>query len=444
MAVGDETLRDANLATAIRDPLVGSVVGDYRIEGVLGTGAMGIVYRALHTVIGKPAAMKVLKPDVANDPDMVGRLVREARTVNAIRHPGIVDIFGFGNLPTGQPYIVMDLLEGEPLDGWIRREAPARPGAVYGLLDQLLAALAAAHHVGVIHRDLKPANIFLQKEGGRRVLKLLDFGLARQADRAGGSIRPTNPGTLLGTPAFMAPEQVMGEKVTPATDLYAVGGIAYQMLTNHLPHEAATAIDVLSQKMQFDPIRVRQWVPSLSEELDAWVMAMLAREEKDRPQSAEEVRQRLRGIAERGASGSHPPHAHTGAVPKRGWNEAKTVLLEGGAPAREESTGLVESPFSSGPVPARPPAQAPTEPGVPPPALSPPSPLPIAEAEGPSLATPLATPAVGSASLAAHSDAPSGMAEAAKDGRGLIIAAVFAGLLLIVAAVIAVVAYLRT
>ena len=138
----------------------------------------------------------------------------------------------------------------------------------YPLIDELLGALAAAHQVGVIHRDLKPGNVFVEnKPDGKRAIKVIDFGLARQADRAGGSVRPTNPGTLLGTPAFMAPEQVLGTKVSPETDLYAVGGIAYQMLTNHLPHEAPSAIEVLSQKMKHDPIRPKQWQPQLPEEL---------------------------------------------------------------------------------------------------------------------------------------------------------------------------------
>lgn len=157
MKPNDETINDFRGPMG-RDPLLGSRIDDYEVQSVIGTGAMGIVYRVQHAVIGKPAALKVLEPDYADDPDMVQRLIREARTVNAIRHPGIVDIFGFGTLPNGQPYIVMDLLEGEPLDAWVKREAPAPFKKVAPILEEILGALHAAHLVGVIHRDLKPAS----------------------------------------------------------------------------------------------------------------------------------------------------------------------------------------------------------------------------------------------------------------------------------------------
>ena len=315
-----------------RDPLVGTQVGDYLIQGFVGSGAMGIVYRASHEIIGKTVAIKVLKPEISDDPEMVARLVREARTVNAIRHPGIVDVFGFGNLPSGQPYIVMDLLEGEPLDHWIRREAPMSLRRAMTVMDELTSALGAAHEVGVVHRDLKPGNVFLEKthEGPPRV-KLLDFGLARQADRAQGSIRPTNPGTLLGTPAFMAPEQVMGQKVSPATDLYALGGILYQMLSGRLPHEGPSAVEVLTAKMLNDVPPLTQFAPSVSLEVEQLVMSLLHREADQRPQSAVEVRKRLKALAssKAGTSGIRKDLPSTApAKPSRSWHDAKTVLAE--------------------------------------------------------------------------------------------------------------------
>lgn len=342
MSVGDETFRNVNLLT-MTDPLLGQVVEQYRVESLIGSGAMGMVYRGVHQVIGKAVAIKVLKLDYADDPEMVQRLVREARTVNAIRHPAIVDIFGFGTLPRSeQPYIVMDLLEGDPLDAYLKTHAPMKARDVIPMLDELLSALSAAHAVGVIHRDLKPGNVFVEaKPDGQKGIKVIDFGLAKQADRAGGSVKPTNPGTLLGTPAFMAPEQVLGTKVTPSTDLYAVGGIAYQMLTNHLPHEAPSAIEVLSQKMQHDPIRPKQWQPNLDDDFDAWVMNLLSREPEKRMRDADEARRALRRIgdgkttnATGSVSGSRPAlRSATGVVPKRDWGEAKTLITE-------ESSGI--------------------------------------------------------------------------------------------------------
>ncbi len=359
--VGDDTILQLNGPTR-GDSLVGSVVDSYRVESVVGTGAMGIVYRGVHVVIGKPVAIKVLKPDYADDPDMVHRLVQEARTVNAIRHPGIVDIFGFGTLPrTRQPYIVMDLLEGQPLDVYIQREAPVTARVAGLILDELLGALHAAHQVGVVHRDLKPGNIFLEKlpEGGFK-LKVIDFGLARQAERVGGSIRPTNPGSVIGTPAFMAPEQVVGKKLSPATDLYAVGGIAYQLLTRHLPHEAPSAIEVLTLRIAHDPIRPKAWNPRLSDELDGWIMSLLAREMEDRLGDADEARRRLRRLLETRTQAyqSVPPpsrsQAHLGVVPKAAPVGSATVLIDGSEGASSERSTDEHSPLAQTLVPSVP------------------------------------------------------------------------------------------
>lgn len=364
MKPSDETINDFRGPLG-RDPLIGARIDDYEVQSVIGEGAMGIVYRVQHAVIGKPAALKVLKPDYADDPEMVQRLVREARSVNAIRHPGIVDVFGFGTLPNGQPYIVMDLLEGEPLDVWVKREAPASFVKVAPILEEVLSALHAAHQVGVIHRDMKPGNVFVESHpDSRSRVKIIDFGLARQADRAQGSVRPTSPGTLIGTPAFMAPEQVLGTKVFPATDLYAVGGIAYQMLTGRIPHEAPSAIEVISQKMRFDPVSPRHWVPDLGEDIDSWVMMLLDREPERRPESADDARRMLRRLLDarsrseeplraegrtvssppfksgptpgpkRVGSGTPKPQVHPGVVPKRQWGDAKTVLVEPVSPVQ--------------------------------------------------------------------------------------------------------------
>lgn len=365
---GDETINDFRGPMG-RDPLLGSRVDDYEVQSVIGSGAMGIVYRVQHAVIGKPAALKVLKPDYADDPDMVQRLIREARTVNAIRHPGIVDIFGFGTLPNGQSYIVMDLLEGEPLDAWVKREAPAPFKKAAPILDEILGALHAAHVVGVIHRDLKPGNVFYESHPeARSHVKIIDFGLARQADRAGGSVRPTNPGTLIGTPAFMAPEQVLGTKVFPATDLYAVGGIAYQMLTGRIPHEAPSAIEVISQKMKFDPVPPRQWVPSIDEDVDSWVMMLLDREPDRRPESADDARRMLRRIMEgrtRSDEKLKPVDLKTTARVEVQRGEVSTAIVSsqpGDEPARRPP-GVVSSPT---PVPRR--SSGSQAPSVPPPA----------------------------------------------------------------------------
>ena len=244
----------------------------------------------------------------------------------------------------------MDLLEGDPLDEYLKEHAPMKLRQVAPFLDELLSALSAAHAVGVIHRDLKPGNVFVEsKPDGQKGIKVIDFGLAKQADRAGGSVKPTNPGTLLGTPAFMAPEQVLGTKVTPATDLYAVGGIAYQMLTNHLPHEAPSAIEVLSQKMAHDPIRPRQWQPDPrrgarrlgDEPALARARAALPGRRRGTPRAAPHHRRAHLAAARAIARAS--PAASTGVVPRREWGEAKTLVTESVAPETAEKAADVST-----------------------------------------------------------------------------------------------------
>ncbi|MHB8877246.1 MAG: serine/threonine-protein kinase, partial [Myxococcaceae bacterium] len=192
--------------TVVRDPLVGAMLDQYRVTGRIGEGGMGVVYRAVQPLIGKEVAVKVLKPHVAEDPDAVKRLLEEARAVNAIRHRGIIDIFGFGQLDSGQQYVVMELLQGQPLDEFILERGRLPPAEVALILDEVLSALGAAHDSGVIHRDLKPNNIFLVSvPGAPRFAKLLDFGLVKRSGAAGDAAK-TRINTTVGTPEYIAPE----------------------------------------------------------------------------------------------------------------------------------------------------------------------------------------------------------------------------------------------
>ena len=198
--------------------MIGHVVGKYRLLDQLGEGGMGTVYRAEHVVLGSPAAVKVLLPQFTQDGVVVDRFFQEARAASAIRHPGIVEVFDFGRLPNGQAYIAMELLRGEDLSGFLARRGPLDASLATQIAIQMLGALNATHAVGVIHRDLKPDNIFLVRDAGApgaiRV-KLLDFGIAKlirspnvAALAAGG--RPRTKNMILGTPAYMAPEQCRG------------------------------------------------------------------------------------------------------------------------------------------------------------------------------------------------------------------------------------------
>lgn len=279
------------------DPLVGREVGEYRIEARLGTGGMGIVYRGTQPLIGKRVAIKVLRPDIASDRLQVQRLLDEAKAVNAIRHRGIIDIFGFGHLPDGRNYIVMEELEGEPLDVLLKRDAPVPPSTVLELLDEVLSALAAAHLCGVIHRDLKPSNLFVVRQpGGSKFVKLLDFGLAKRAVKPGARVDQTSILFVTGTPEYMAPEQARAEPVGPETDLYAIGVIAFEMLTGQVPFEGATAIDVLTRALSNPAPRPSAMVATVPESVDEVILRLLEKDRAKRPHSAEAVRLELSRI----------------------------------------------------------------------------------------------------------------------------------------------------
>jgi eukaryotic-like serine/threonine-protein kinase len=269
------------------DPLLGVHLGEYKIESRLGAGGMGVVYRASHPVIGKSAAIKVLQWEYARDPTQMERLVEEARAVNAIRHRGIIDIFGFGKTPDGRQYLIMELLEGEPLDRVISAAAPMSAESTLPILDEIIEVLEAAHGVGVVHRDLKPSNIFLVSPPvGVRYVKVLDFGLAKQAEIPGGSIEQTNAQSVVGTPGYMAPEQALGQPVLPATDLYAVGVIAFEMLTGRLPFNAANAFEIMRMHVRNPapaPSAIQGDVPPA---LDEWVLSLLEKDPEVRVNSA--------------------------------------------------------------------------------------------------------------------------------------------------------------
>ncbi|MHB8876449.1 MAG: serine/threonine-protein kinase [Myxococcaceae bacterium] len=281
-------------ATAVRDPLVGVTLGEYRVLSRLGEGGMGVVYRGEQPVIGKPVAIKVLRRDLAGSLH-VEALLKEARAVNAARHPNIIDIFGFGQTPDGQQYFVMELLEGEPLDVFLREHGGRLPPEeVTNLLKQVLAALSSAHSAGVIHRDLKPGNIFVARlVDGSRFVKLLDFGLAKRSAPNSGA-RSTS--ILVGTPLYMAPEQAVGGEVGPWTDLYAVGCVAYELLSGEPPFPGPTIMALVKQHATATPPSLKGRDPSVPAELEAMVFELLEKEPSKRPKSAAVARRALERI----------------------------------------------------------------------------------------------------------------------------------------------------
>lgn len=280
------------------DPLLETQVSEYIIKERIGAGGMGIVYRAVQPLIGKQVAIKVLKSELAEAGELVKRLLVEARVVNAIQHRGVIDIFGFGQLLDGRPYVVMELLHGESMDAYLRKRV--RLGAIEAakILDEMLAALGAAHRGGVIHRDLKPGNVFLKEEAeGAHSVKLLDFGIAKVTQSQTVSAL-TMSGHILGTPEYMAPEQIRGEKVEPTADLYAVGVIAFQMLTGRRPF-IGEQMKVLFAQVEEEPPKPSRLAPEVPLELERIVLRLLAKRPAQRFQSAEEVRRELDALLSR-------------------------------------------------------------------------------------------------------------------------------------------------
>ncbi len=278
--------------------LTGTRVGDYVFGGLLGAGGMGDVYAGEQPVIGKKVAIKVLKLEIAAEPEHVNRMLAEARAVNAIRHRGIVDIFNFGALPDGRPYLVMEYLTGEPLDALLATRGAFSPIEACELLEEASAALWAAHSAGVVHRDLKPANTFVVTDptSAARYVKLLDFGLAKSTAANTKAQGLTQIGMVVGTPDYMAPEQARGEAVTGQTDLYSLGVMAFELLTGEVPFTAPSPIALLMEHLQTEAPRVSSRRSGVPPELDELVWSMMAKTPGERPESADAVRRELKKI----------------------------------------------------------------------------------------------------------------------------------------------------
>jgi serine/threonine-protein kinase len=285
---------------------VGSMIGDHRLLRKLGEGAMGTVYEAVHALIGKRVAIKVLK-GVTDEGGVVAakRLIEEARAVNAIQHKGIIDIFDAGLLSDGRPYLVMELLVGRSLHEAVKRTKTGLAlRQVFHILEGILSALDAAHRAGVIHRDLKASNVFLVEQAqGLPAVKLVDFGVAR---RRGRSEQLTMPSMTVGSIGFMAPEHLGGKPVAQS-DLYACGCLAWLMLTGKPVFPYGNPGALIQQHLSERPRPVGQFRKDVPPELEAFVAWMLEKRVDDRPLSAEVALTVLREAEEAGDVGKTAP-----------------------------------------------------------------------------------------------------------------------------------------
>ncbi len=333
-----------------RDQLIGMKLGEYELRSRIGVGGMGFVYDGIQPLIGKRVAVKVLRPELAQAPEQVARLLAEARAVNAIRHRGIIDIFGFGQVPDGRQYIVMEFLDGQPLDAYLAEKQRLPPTEALSILDEVLAALGAAHGAGVVHRDLKPSNIFLVREpGGTRYVKLLDFGLAKQG-QSGAAARTAQTRTdmVVGTPEYMAPEQARGQAVGPMTDLYAMGVVTFEMVTGRLPFIGSSPVDLLMKHVDARPPRPSEFVPELPPALDAFILQMLTKDPEARPSSADALRQQLHRLRR---TMLRPTRAQAAAAGARVPTPAPAPATAAPAPATDPVSAVGPSPAAAAPAP---------------------------------------------------------------------------------------------
>jgi len=277
-------------------------LGSYYLEEKLGEGGMGEVWRARHRMLARPAAIKLIRPSVVGDArpgvstEALRRFEREAQVISRLRSPHTVELFDFGIAADGAFYDVMDLLDGLDADSLLQRFGPTPPERAIYLLRQVCHSLSEAQSCGMVHRDIKPANIFVCRYGEEfDFVKVLDFGIVRTVrDAADASPVHTRENVVHGTPAFMAPEQVMGTAVDGRADIYATGCVAYWLLTGELVFTADTPMGMLVQHAQTTPTppsaRAGRPIPRALEDL---ILACLAKDPADRPKSAKELSRRL-------------------------------------------------------------------------------------------------------------------------------------------------------
>jgi serine/threonine-protein kinase len=279
-------------------------LGSYRLGELLGRGGMGEVYLATHRMLARPAAIKLIRPEVlaAGDATLaqtaVARFRREAEAAARLRSPHTVELYDFGVTEDGTFYLVMELLEGQNLERLVRQEGPLDPVRVIQIIRQVCESLEEAHSYGLVHRDIKPANIHLGKLGLRSdVAKVLDFGLVRSFDGPSEESLTGAAGMTPGTPAYMAPEMASDRPLDGRADLYSLGCVAFYLLTGRLVFEGDTPLQIILRHLQqpaAPPSRVTD--RSIPPALDELVLACLAKRPEDRPASAAELSQRLAAI----------------------------------------------------------------------------------------------------------------------------------------------------
>ena len=322
---GEVPLRRVALGTGSAEIEPGRVVaGRYTVVRELGAGGMGCVYQARQSGVERDVALKVLTDRLAADDEARRRFEREARVVSGLRHPNTVTLYDFGVTDDGLAYMVMELLQGETLAAEIAREGRLATDRALRIAEQVCGSLAEAHRVGVVHRDLKPDNVFLDRlVDADPFVRVLDFGLAR---RPGSETKLTQTGALMGTPAYLSPEQARSQPVDTRSDLYQVGVLLYEMLAGRPPFVAETLLAYVFAHARTEPPSLTEACPELDPAVADVVHALLAKDPAERPASAAELVDTLRALRTGEAASAPAPvvevvDASDPVVPARtcGW-----------------------------------------------------------------------------------------------------------------------------
>lgn len=282
------------LVPVAQDPLIGTrLAGKYDIESVLGTGGMGVVYKGRQDVMDRIVAIKMLQAHHLNDSMSVKRFQQESKATCRLNHPHIITVYDFGISPTGQPYIVMDYLEGKPLSDIIKDEGHVGVDRSLKIVRQASEALGHAHKQGVIHRDLKPSNIVLiDREGDKDFVKVVDFGVAKLMEEGSTEGQKlTQMGEVCGSPVYMSPEQCQGLPLDKRSDIYSMGVVLYETLTNRLPILGKTMVETMSKHINDMPPTFQEARPDLyiPERVEQVIFRALAKAPEDRQQSMEQL-----------------------------------------------------------------------------------------------------------------------------------------------------------
>ncbi|HLL17107.1 MAG TPA: protein kinase [Pyrinomonadaceae bacterium] len=294
----------------------GTRIGRYEIQSLIGAGGMGEVYRALDTELNRPVALKFLHSNVAADQDRMSRFIQEARAASALNHPNILTVFDIGQTDAGARFFATEFVQGTTL----REHMQARRLKLTDALDfaaQIASALAAAHAEGIVHRDIKPENVMVRADG---YVKVLDFGLAKVTSRAQGAsavdteaatqaLVNTNPGAIMGTVAYMSPEQARGEQVDARTDIWSLGCVLYEMLAGRVPFEGRSASHVIVNILDAEPPPLAQYMPETSESLQEVVSDALTKDRDARFQTAKQMLVKLQRLRQRLDSGASLDHS---------------------------------------------------------------------------------------------------------------------------------------